>query len=120
MRSVDMQIWPWFANAPNTVGVDRLVEIGVVQHDQRRLAAELEQHRLQVLRRALRDDLADARRAGEVDAPHRRVRDQRLGDLAPHPSASLRDDVDDAIRHARIAQRVADQPMRAPGRLPTP
>ena len=30
-------------------GVDRRVEIGVVEHQQRRLAAELEQHGLQML-----------------------------------------------------------------------
>ena len=35
-------------------GVDRLVEVGVVEHDQRRLAAELEQHRLQMARRESR------------------------------------------------------------------
>ena len=51
MRSVDMQIWPWFMKAPKAAAFDRLVEVGVVEHDQRRLAAELEQHRLQVARR---------------------------------------------------------------------
>ena len=35
-------------------GVDRLVDVGVVEHDQRRLAAEFEQHRLQVRRRQSR------------------------------------------------------------------
>ena len=63
-------------------GVHRGVEIGVVEHDQRRLAAELEHDRLQVLRAGQRDQPADARRAGEVDAPHRRVRDHRLDDRA--------------------------------------
>ncbi len=40
-------------------GLDRFVEIGVLEHDQRRLAAKFEQHRLQMLGRALGDDLAD-------------------------------------------------------------
>ena len=48
-------------------GLHRLVEVGVLEHDQRRLAAEFEQHRLQVLGRALGDDPADRGRAGEVD-----------------------------------------------------
>ena len=40
--------------------VDRGIEVGIVQHDQRRLAAELQHRRLQVLRAGLRDQLADA------------------------------------------------------------
>ena len=47
--------------------VDRGVEVGVGEHEQRRLAAEFEQHRLQVLGAELGDLLADPRRAGEVD-----------------------------------------------------
>ena len=76
-----MQIWPWFMKAPKAAAFDRLVEVGVVEHDQRRLAAELQQHGLEVPRRGLGDDPADAGRAGEVDPPHRRVRDQRLDHL---------------------------------------
>ena len=49
-----MQIWPWFMKAPKAAAFDRRVEIGVVEHDQRRLAAELEQHRLEVLGRDAR------------------------------------------------------------------
>jgi len=41
-------------------GIHRRVEIGVIQHDERRLAAQLEQDRLQVFRRGLRQQLADA------------------------------------------------------------
>ena len=62
-------------------GIDRAVDVGVVEHDQRRLAAELEQHRLEVAAGQLGDDPADLGRAGEVDAPDRRMRDQRLDDL---------------------------------------
>ena len=68
-------------------GLDRLVEIGVVEHDQRRLAAELEQHRLEVAAARLGDDAADPGRAGEVDAPHGRMGDQRLDDLGGDPRA---------------------------------
>ena len=40
-------------------GVDRRIDVGILQHDQRRLAAQLEQHRLQVLAPRLGDDAAD-------------------------------------------------------------
>ena len=40
---------------PEVGGRSRLVEIGIVEHDERRLAPELEQHRLEVLRRLLGD-----------------------------------------------------------------
>ncbi len=59
-------------------GSDRCVDIGVVEHDHRRLAAEFEQDRLEIFRRDLRDDAADPRRAGEVDAAHGGMADQRL------------------------------------------
>ena len=80
MRSVDMQIWPWFMKAPKAAAFDRLVEIGVVEHDERRLAAELQQHRLQMARRDFGDEPPDARRAGEIDAANGRMGDQRLDD----------------------------------------
>ena len=44
---------------PEVGGRRRLVEVGVVEHHERRLAAELEQDRLEVLRRLLGDDSAD-------------------------------------------------------------
>ena len=91
-------------------GFHRLVEVGVVEHDERRLAAELEQHRLQVARGDLGDDPADPRRAGEVDAPHRRIGDQRLDDLR-RVGGRVADDVDDAVAEIGVAQRLADDPM---------
>ena len=41
----------------NTHGIERAVEVGIVEHDHRVLAAELEMHALQ-RRRALRHDAA--------------------------------------------------------------
>ncbi len=90
--------------------VHRGVEVGVVEHDQRRLAAELEQDRLEVARRGFRDQPPGAGRAGEADAPHRRVRDQRLDHLAG-VLRRIGHHVDDAVRQAGVAQRGADQPM---------
>ena len=97
-------------------GVDGLVEIGVVEHDQRRLAAQLQQHGLQVLGARLGDDLADARGAGEVDAPHGRVRDQRV-DHGAGVLGRVGHDVDHARREARLAEDAADQPVRARAHL---
>ena len=62
-------------------GLDRLVEVGVVEDDERRLAAKLQQRGLQMARRDLGDDPPDARRTGEIDAAHRRIGDQRLDDF---------------------------------------
>ena len=58
MRSVDMQIWPWWKNAPKSPRRPP-VEVGVLQHDHRRLAAELEQHALEVAAGVLGDDAPD-------------------------------------------------------------
>ena len=46
---------------------DRAVEVGVVEHDERVLAAHLELHARLALRRAFGDARADALRAGERD-----------------------------------------------------
>ena len=48
MRSVDMQICPRVGEGAEGRGVDRVVDVGIVEHHHRRLAAELEHHRLQV------------------------------------------------------------------------
>ena len=62
-------------------GVGGGVEVGVGEHDLRRLAAELEQAALEVLGALRGDDPPDARGAGEVHAPHRRVGDQLVDDV---------------------------------------
>ena len=57
------------------------VEVGVREHDLRRLAAELQRARDEVIRRELLDLLTDDRRAGEGDEVHRAVRgERRAGD----------------------------------------
>ena len=91
-------------------GGDRFVEVGVVEHDQRRLAAEFEQRRLEMARRQLGDLPPDAGRAGEVDPPHRRVGDQRLDD-ARSVGGRVADDIDDAFAEPRLAAGFADQAM---------
>jgi hypothetical protein len=66
---------------------DRGVEVGVVQHDDRILAAQFQQHRLQVLAAVLGDDAADLGRAGEVHAAHGRAPRSGVPPLAPRPPA---------------------------------
>ena len=61
--------------------LDRFVQVGVLEHDQRSLAAELEQHWLQLLGGALGDDPPDRGRPGEIDPPHGGMIDQRADDL---------------------------------------
>ena len=46
-----MQIWPWWKNEPHAAEVDRLLDVGVVEDDQRGVAAELEVGALEVARR---------------------------------------------------------------------
>jgi hypothetical protein len=55
-------------------GIDRTVDIGVVEDDQRRLAAKLEKGRLQIPAASLGDDPADLGRSGEIHAPDGRMR----------------------------------------------
>ena len=48
IRRVDMQICPWWRKRAERRGVDRVLEIGVAEHDQRVRAAELEHDPLQL------------------------------------------------------------------------
>ncbi len=91
-------------------GLHRGIEIGIVEHHERRLAAELEQRRLQLAGRLFGDDPTDAGRAGEVDATHRGVLDQRrdhLGGLL----GGVADHVDHTLAEPRLDQHFADQLM---------
>src|SRR4051812_48761353 len=59
-------------------GIYRRVDVGVVEHDERRLAAELEQCWFQMPTCKLTDAATNHGRTGEVDAPHRGMCDQRF------------------------------------------
>src|SRR5882724_8475268 len=54
-----------------------LLEIGILQHDQPRLTAQFQEHRFQVLCRALGNDSAHAGRTGEIDSPDSGMIDRR-------------------------------------------
>jgi len=56
------------------------LEVGIVVHDGRRLAAELEMHTRRRRRRSLHDRSAGARRAGDRHHRDLRVPNQRLAD----------------------------------------
>jgi len=61
--------------------VDRLVDVGVVEHQQRRVPAELQVRPLEVPAGEFADPPARAGGPGERDDPHERVGDQGLADV---------------------------------------
>ena len=93
-------------------GLHGLAEIGVVEHDERRLAAEFEEDRLQMTRRRLRDGATDPRRPREIDAPDGRMGDQGIDDPRS-VGRRIADDVDDTLAETGIAHRLADEVMHA-------
>ena len=70
-------------------GLDRAldggVDMGVVEDDERRVAAELEPDLLHRSRRLAHEQLADLGRAGEADEAHRGMLAHRLADRAARP-----------------------------------
>ncbi len=88
------------------------VEVGVRKHDHRRLAAEFEQHALEMLASLLGDDPPHLRGAGEVDPPRRRVCDQLIHDVS-RILGTVSDQIDHAARKTRVYQRLDDRRVRA-------
>ena len=64
---------------------DRLAEIGVVEHEQRRVAAELERQLLHRVGALPVEDLADLGRAGEGELAHPAIVAEHLADGRQHP-----------------------------------
>ncbi len=102
---------PLIHEAPEGGCLHGFIEVGIVQHDKRRLAAQFQQGGLQVASRGLADDLADARRSGEIHAPHRRMGDQRIDDLR-RVGRRVCDHIDDARCQAGVVQHLPDQAVR--------
>jgi hypothetical protein len=92
--------------------LDRFIEVGVFQHDQRCLAAQFEQAGLELLRGARGDDLAHGGRAGEVDALDLRRIDQRA-DHRAGVGRGIGDDLDHAFGEAGFGKGLDDQGMGA-------
>ena len=84
-------------------------EVGVVEHDRGRLAAELEEQPLHRRRALLHDPLADGGRAGERDQVDLRRQRELLADEVVRRG----DDVDDAGRDVGL---LGDEPAE-PGRV---
>ena len=100
--------------------LDREVDVGVVHHDHRVLAAELQARRLQVAAAQLADLRADRARAGEADLVDEALLDRPLEPLVGRRALGL-DDVQHAAGHAagveQPRERVAER-RRVLGRLP--
>ena len=93
------QIWPAFSKIGADDIVERKLDVGIGQHDVRRLAAELKRHRGDVTGRRLHDADAGDGRAGEGDVANIRMRDKRRADA----SARAGHDID--RRHAAARPR---------------
>ena len=87
----------------------RLIQVRVVEHDVRALAAQLQHAADQPLSRARGDRAAGADAAGE-----RHLRDERMIDERLPRLAEAADDVDDARRNA------GELPPASPAPRPTP
>ena len=100
--------------------LDREVDVGVVHHDHRVLAAELQARRLQVAAAQLADLGADRARAGEADLVDEPLL-QRALEARERLGAFGLDEVEHAGGHAageeQLGQRVAER-RRVLGRLP--
>ena len=87
---------------------DRQIDIGIVEHDERRIAAQLEAEPLDAVRRPLHKQRADAGGSGERDFAHGLVGHQLLADLPRHAC----DDVNDTRRDAGPLRQHAKRQRR--------
>ena len=111
MRVSEMQASPLFMMALGSIRGMAVVEIGVVEEDGRRLAAQLEADPLEVGPAGGPDLTAGRRRPGERHLVHARVIDQVLADLA-----TGRDHAEDALGQAGIGEDLG-QEVGVEGRL---
>ena len=85
--------------------IDGLVEIGIVEHDERRVAAQLHRRAQHTGCGLLEQPLPDRRRTGEGQLPEPRVTDDRLG----HRRRCRRGEhVDYPCRHAGILEELRE------------
>ena len=76
-REPAQHTWPWLNQIASTRPFDGAIEVGVVEHDKRRLAAQLERQAFPGPGGRLADDAADLGRAGERDLVDARMIDER-------------------------------------------
>ena len=90
---------------------DRRIEIGIVEHDEGRVAAEFQRQLLDGRRALLHQDAADRRRAGERQVAHDRAAHSAL----PTSIDRVRiggDDIDHARRHAGAVRQFRQRQRR--------
>ena len=80
MRLRAQQSWPALPRARRRRGVDGAVEVAIVEDQIRRLAAELQRHAFDVVRRQSHHVHPDFGRAGERDLADERMLDDRFAD----------------------------------------
>ena len=115
MRLAQTQVWPALRNFEAIAPATACVEIGVVEDDERRVAAELEGQLLDVSAHCAIEHAADLGRAGERQLAHALIGRQRLADRAGIGG----DDVEDARRHARIVGELRRAPAPKAASPPT-
>ena len=93
--------------------VGRGGQVGVLEDDLRGLAAQLKRHPVEVVRRGVRDGPARRRRAGERDLVDALV----LARAAPSSRLESGDDVEDAVREARLVEHLGEGQGRGGGML---
>ena len=118
-----MQRWPGGAERRPDDPLGREVEIGVVEHDHRVLAAELEMDVLEVVRGGLHHRDAGLARPGQRDHRHVRVLDEPFADRSPTPvhhvddpgrDAGLYEQLDEALaQRRRVGRRLEDDRVAA-------
>ena len=101
-REPAQQHWPWLKKMAHGGAGNGGLEIGVVENDVRRFAAEFERNFLQVARGGVQDQLADFGGTGEGDLVDVRMR----GERSAGRFAVAGDDVDDAVRECRLPESI--------------
>ncbi len=102
-RSPAVQLWPGAEEARGDRRLGGEIEVGVVEHDDRAVAAELEDRGL--ARGGRGDLLAGLGRADEADAVRARV----AGDLVADRRARPGDEVEDARRQIRLGDALGER-----------
>ena len=87
---------------------DHGADVGIRQHDDRRLAAQLERHAFERVGRAFVDELAHLGRTGKRDLVHAGVRDQRGAGGLPETGQ----DIDHARRETGFADQLTEPERR--------
>jgi len=112
-RSADMQIWAGVhVRRGNATASNRVPDVGVVQDQDRILAAQLEQRGGEVPGGDLADPAADAGGPGEVDPADPAGRRSASRRWRPRPSAGGGQHIQDAGRQPGVLQDIGEEQAR--------